>query len=130
MVLVVGVKVAPFFSMNHDGDINAIQHSDDSCETFAFITFTPVDFFFGRATINSSLYKFKFFTIRFGFLSFFGVGSTKKMLEYSLQQIIKLGTKFLGTKMISSTNIHKCGRNLKFVYKNEAPYFFASRFEF
>ena len=41
--------------------------------------------------------------------------------QHTLQQIIKLGTKFLGTKMISSTNIHNCGRNLKFVYKNEAP---------
>ena len=48
----------------------------------------------------------------------------------SLQQIIKLATKFLGTKMISSTNIHNCGRNLKFVCKNEAPYFFTSRLEF
>ena len=48
----------------------------------------------------------------------------------ALQQIIKLATKFLGTKMISSTNIHNCGRNLKFVCKNEAPYFLASRLEF
>ena len=47
-----------------------------------------------------------------------------------LQQIIKLGMKLLGTKMISSTNIHNCGRNLKFVYTNEAPNFLASRFEF
>ena len=43
---------------------------------------------------------------------------------FTLQQIIKLATKFLGTKMISSTNIHNCGRNLKFVCKNETPYFF------
>ena len=49
---------------------------------------------------------------------------------YTLQQIIKLATKFFGTKMISSTNIHNCGRNLKFVCNNEASYFLASRLEF
>ena len=53
-----------------------------------------------------------------------------ELILVSLQQIIKLATKFLGTKMISSTNIHNCGRNLKFVCKNEAPYFLASRLEF
>ena len=70
--------------------------------------------------------------------AFFVINSTtnynillrRDRIHATLQQIIKLATKFLGTKMISSTNIHNCGRNLKFVCKNEAPYFFASRLEF
>ena len=36
----------------------------------------------GRAAINSSLYKLKFLTVKFGFLSLFGMRSIKKMSKY------------------------------------------------
>ena len=39
--------------------------------------------FLGKVTVSSSLYKLEFFTVRYGFLSFFGMRSTKKMLKYS-----------------------------------------------
>ena len=44
----------------------------------------------GRATVSSNLYKLKFFTVRFGFFSFFGMRSTKKMSEYSNPMTEKL----------------------------------------
>ena len=37
----------------------------------------------GRATLSLSLYKLEFFIVKYEFLSLFGVGSIKKMVEYS-----------------------------------------------
>ena len=42
------------------------------------------------AIINSSLYKLEFLIVRFGFLSLFGVKSTKNMSEYSDPIVKKL----------------------------------------
>ena len=47
--------------------------------------FQPNSYIKRRATVSSSLYKLKFFTFRYGFLSLFGMESTNKMLEYSDQ---------------------------------------------
>ena len=42
-----------------------------------------VFFLLGRVILSSNLYKLEFFIVRSKFLSFFGMRSTKNMLEYS-----------------------------------------------